>query len=284
MLKRLLPLLKAAWLILVIITVCAYIFRNVDTIVTLLREIPIERLLMSVSLALIGRLLIAQLARVATSNIGWLPSYRDMLYMMGTSELGKYLPGGVWHFLGRAAYYRSANLPATDLTQALIFENLSLVLSALLAGSCFLISYAHIPLMNKLLLISVVILIWFCILWIMLRQQENLKSLPILKLFLLQWAIWLAFSLSFIFVLPDIAYQDNLFLALGAFPIGWLLGFLTPFAPGGVGTREIVLIALLLPSFGSETTLVFVAFHRLLWVILELLLGLFVIVWGRTAV
>lgn len=281
MFKRLLPIIKYAWLLLVFVAVCLYIFRNFDSIVSLLQTIPIERLSLSMGLMLIGRLLIAQLARVATSRIGWHTSYREMLYMMGTSELGKYLPGGVWHFVGRAAYYRAANVPASHLTRALVYENLSLVISSLLLGSSFLILYSIIPLIYKLLVLSIIIVVWLCVLWIMSPQQERMKNFFLIKLFFLQCCIWLAFSFSFIFIFPDTAFKGNLLLGLGVFPIGWLVGFLTPFAPGGVGTREIILVAFLLPIFNPEIVLILVAFHRLLWVILELLLGFFVLVWGR---
>jgi glycosyltransferase 2 family protein len=282
--KHLLQFLKLSWLVLIFAAVLAYILRNYTNIVILIREVALYRLLFSMILLLIGRLLIAQLARLATANMGWLPSYRNMLYMMATSELGKYLPGGVWHFAGRAAYYRGAKLSTVNVTRALVFENVSLITSAALSASILLILYPVMPVITKLVVISVLLLIWLSILWIMQRHYEGIKFARIVSMFFLQCGIWLAFSLSFMFVLPTMAVQDNLFLAVGAFPFGWLVGFLTPFAPGGIGTREITLVALLLPILSPEAILVFVAFHRLLWVILELLLGLIVVIWGRGSV
>src|SRR2546422_9349251 len=39
--------------------------------------------------------------------------------------------------------------------------------------------------------------------------------------------------------------------AIGAFTLGYILGLLALFAPGGVGVRELVLVGLLAPFLGS---------------------------------
>ena len=41
------------------------------------------------------------------------------------------------------------------------------------------------------------------------------------------------------------------FFLLGAYTFAWLIGFLVPFAPSGLGAREATLIALLAPSVGA---------------------------------
>jgi uncharacterized membrane protein YbhN (UPF0104 family) len=40
-------------------------------------------------------------------------------------------------------------------------------------------------------------------------------------------------------------------MAIGAFTLGYILGLLALFAPGGVGVRELVLVGLLAPFLGS---------------------------------
>jgi len=50
-------------------------------------------------------------------------------------------------------------------------------------------------------------------------------------------------------LLPDTSLP--LTTAIGAFTLGYILGLLALFAPGGVGVRELVLVGLLAPFLGS---------------------------------
>jgi glycosyltransferase 2 family protein len=64
---------------------------------------------------------------------------------------------------------------------------------------------------------------------------------------------WLTYGLAFWLlargILPGAALP--LTTAAGAFALGYLLGMLALFAPGGVGVRELVLVGLLTPHLGS---------------------------------
>jgi uncharacterized membrane protein YbhN (UPF0104 family) len=57
--------------------------------------------------------------------------------------------------------------------------------------------------------------------------------------------------------------------AIGAFTLGYILGVLALFAPGGVGVRELVLIGLLAPFLGSGGAVAVSIASRLLLTVLE---------------
>src|SRR3989475_142463 len=57
--------------------------------------------------------------------------------------------------------------------------------------------------------------------------------------------------------------------AVAAFPLGYVLGLLALFAPGGVGVRELVLIGLLAPFLGSGSALAVSLASRVLLTVLE---------------
>src|SRR5260370_31142101 len=57
--------------------------------------------------------------------------------------------------------------------------------------------------------------------------------------------------------------------AIGAFTLGYILGVLALFAPGGVGVRELVLIGLLAPFLGSGGAVAVSVASRLLLTGLE---------------
>jgi hypothetical protein len=57
--------------------------------------------------------------------------------------------------------------------------------------------------------------------------------------------------------------------ATGVFTAGYLIGLLALFAPGGVGVREAVLVALLTPALGSGGAIVLSVASRMLLTVTE---------------
>ena len=62
--------------------------------------------------------------------------------------------------------------------------------------------------------------------------------------------------------------------AIGAFTLGYVLGLLALFAPGGVGVRELVLIGLLAPFLGSGAAVAVSVASRVLLTLTEALAAL----------
>src|SRR5438093_10890795 len=64
---------------------------------------------------------------------------------------------------------------------------------------------------------------------------------------------WLAYGLAFWLLARGLGLPPTLPLATatGVFALGYILGLLALFAPGGVGVRELVFIGLLTPALGS---------------------------------
>ena len=62
--------------------------------------------------------------------------------------------------------------------------------------------------------------------------------------------------------------------AIGAFTLGYILGLLALFAPGGVGVRELVLVGLLAPFLGSGGAVAVSVASRVLLTLTEALAAL----------
>ena len=272
--KQILQAVKSLWLILIFAAVGLYIAGNFDEIVAQFSSLSLSRVVLVLVLIVVGRLLLVRLSLESVGLVGWSPPYRRMLLINSLSQLAKYLPGGVWHFVGRAGYYHSDGLTLPDVTRAMVMENVWLVSSAGFVGSILMIVYVG----GAFSIFAVLILMfsWFIILLIITRRYTpQISIIRVSEMLLLQWAIWLILSASFVVILPQTPTPATLPLVLGAFLIGWLVGFLALFAPGGFGIREGVLVALLLPLLSSSETLDFALLHRLLWTVAELLLGIF---------
>ena len=167
----------------------------------------------------------------------------------------------------------------------MVIENLWLFSAAFFTGTlallfsnsrqaCDYLPFICNPLFRVILSVALPFL-WFLALMLFGRLilKRNLSARTVLFLMLEQTAAWLFFGISLWLVFPAGSGSDFLLSAVSAFCVSWLAGYAVFFAPGGIGVREAALAFLLSAFFPAETVAIFAAIHRLLWVLIELLLG-----------
>jgi uncharacterized membrane protein YbhN (UPF0104 family) len=66
----------------------------------------------------------------------------------------------------------------------------------------------------------------------------------------------------------------KVFVIISGFVISWLLGYVMPGAPGGIGIRESIMVLLFSPYFGKENALFAAIIYRLITIIADV--GVFV--------
>ena len=274
MTAKLLRLVKWLWLVLVAGAVVRYLWAHWDEVGPQLRTIALPRLALAAALLIASKLLLVFLSQQSVAIAGHSVPYRRMFTINALSQLAKYLPGGIWHFVGRAGYYHADGLPLRAVTQAMIVENLWLVFSAFMAGvSSLLLYYADGWRLGVAL--AGLIAVWWAVLWLIrLRfsgQRDWRASLGTLGL---QVLIWGLVGVSLWTVLPTLDGWRAGSLAIGAFCISWVIGYVALFAPGGIGVREAAMTALLAPVLPAHDALLYAAIHRFLWVAAELTLGI----------
>jgi hypothetical protein len=86
-----------------------------------------------------------------------------------------------------------------------------------------------------------------------------------------QIGIWMLFGLSFWLVFPPQA--GFMMPVVGAFSLSWVAGYVAFFAPGGIGIREVLLTVILGGVFASQEVAIYATIHRVLWVLMEILVG-----------
>lgn len=274
--QRALKLLKNAWLIGLFGVVLLYLASNLGDAVQQLARLNAAQIIVSVGLLLLGRLLLFEHARRALLSAAHPLPYRAFFPVIALAHLTRYLPGGIWHFVGQGAYYRAQGVPLARVGRVLLLENLWLLLSSGLFASALLILAQTPDGVWALLLWPLVWVLLLRLLAQVLTQRIGWRFS--LRLMGLQALMWLAFGASFALLLPAV----DALLLMGAFVAAWLVGFVTVFAPGGLGTREATLVIILLAVLPANETFVLALVHRLLWVSAELLLGLLA-VWVRRA-
>lgn len=284
--KKWLNVVKWLWTVIVIAGVAWYFSKNSQASIAYIKNISILQFLLSVALLVVGKLFLAEMSRLSVLSESWKPSFGKMFHLYSTIQLSKYLPGGVWHFVGRFGVYRVNGLDNREAGQSILVENIWLLSSAILFGAMVcatnrgLLDFIGFP-SSALLQVGLILLLlaaWVAVNVISARVllKRRLEGGALLRQMLIQSAVWVFIGLSFFALLPPrIMNLETATLSMGAFAIGWALGYVTIFAPSGIGIREVVITAILATYILPQEAAIYAALSRLVWVVTEVGLSIF---------
>lgn len=206
------------------------------------------------------------------------------------TNLAKYLPGNVWHFVGRVKFLRDYGTPTGVAITGVVLEPLLMCVAAL---AIVLVSLPS-TLIQLVILIAVLVALHPRVLnpvlkWLAtakLKQANKLKETDVQttanipKLSRYPWRSLLG-EIGFVvfrgigFILCFMALYSvgvsDVWTLVGAFSLGWLMGLVVPGAPGGLGVFEATVLAVLTPQFPAAIVLGAVALYRLNSTLAELL-------------
>ncbi len=275
------------WIIAVILAGSIYLITNWEKMIEFFAKVPKLNLLYSALFIIFGKFCLFLLAKYSLEREGFPLPFQHVFFIVATTQLGKYIPGGVWHFVGRYNAYQNEEISLKKSTKAMISENLWLLSGALMVGAMFGLHsqlgedfLAGIGLSNQfpfLILYSIIIfLLWILILIsyeaILQRKFPSIKVMRLVKLILIQTSTWVLLGVSFLLIFPMSTFSlipDAVF----GFAISWAIGYVAIFAPGGIGIREGALVWIFSRLFLSEDILIYSTVHRFLYVAVEFLLG-----------
>jgi uncharacterized membrane protein YbhN (UPF0104 family) len=206
--------------------------------------------------------------------------------VMFIGQLGKYVPGAVWAVAAQVELARDYDIPRRrSVTASLVGMATTLVVGLVVAGVMLPLTSAHAarhywwvlaitPFAVACLYPPV---IKFCLdLVLKIVHQapiEKAVSLPGMAR-ALAWTTlgWLLFGAHAWLLISEFAGRGAhvLALSLGAYALAWSVGFLIIVFPGGIGPREIALIAVLAPVMPSASALVIALASRVVMTIGDL--------------
>ncbi|GGD34289.1 lysylphosphatidylglycerol synthase domain-containing protein [Pseudoxanthomonas indica] len=202
------------------------------------------------------------------------------------SQFAKYLPGNVGHHVGRVLLAQRAGLPAQLVVGSLLVDSLMVVLAALLCSlPCYPLIWAlasqRVALSGTWLLVILGCLLTAgAVAWLtrahwlkagalarLVSILANPKSFPLLGqgigLYCISFLLGgLALSLLLGSLAPSVSPWSVLPEVVGVYAAAWLLGFLIPGAPAGLGIREACLLVGLAPIAGHDVALLAAALLR----------------------
>ena len=277
---------KPVWTVAVFVTAGWFLRTRADVIWDRLAELSVARIIAALLLLILAKIVLVDIVRRSIAAVGYQWGSRHVAYMTMTSQLAKYLPGGIWHLVERAGMYNRHGMSLGTGSRAILLEQTWLLVSA----GCFGGALAWAGLGASLFLpewlperltpfigLAVLAPIWVVATFTSLRLAGGtLPRWPALTTNLAEQAgVWTLMGLSFWALLPQGNTIATAMTAVGAFALAWAAGYVAVFAPGGIGVREAALVVTLSPLLPSEQAAAAALVSRVIWTGAELFLGAF---------
>ncbi len=163
--------------------------------------------------------------------------YITTFYFFAKTEIAKYLPGNIFHFVGRQALASKMGISQKDMAKANFFTTLMLCSATVL--SAFLMALPSGEITDSLLLLGGVVTLGSIAFILFIYSSFSIIE-KLIMLFHLTLSISLQgimLSIVIFKLLPETTF--SLLIAMAAiYVLSWLVGFITPGASGGLGVRE----------------------------------------------
>ncbi|MEE4194722.1 MAG: hypothetical protein V2J07_05965 [Anaerolineae bacterium] len=284
-----LEIIKWIWITAVFAAVTLYVVNNFAVVQSYFSEIHWSRFLVALVLIILGKQLAMFASRLTLEGERVKMNLWEFFSIYNLTQLGKYLPGGVWQYVGRYGTYRTKEMNAKSSLRAMLTEILWQISTAVLVGGIFLLSFNRglLELIGLTLTrrVAVALMVGMILVWCagMLVIQRYVQSLEffdarlILRVAAYFLPAWVALGISFGMLFPNV---DGQVLGIGiqGFTLSWAAGFAAFFTPGGLGVRELVMTALYSGTIYAAVVPVIASVHRVLWTLSELLVGLVIVI------
>lgn len=209
---------------------------------------------------------------------GWLLqafgcSIRPISYhsIYGRSQITKYLPGNIFHYVGRQVLGHQAGCPHAALLGATLLETVGLVFVSSLLGltsAMYYESWWVTETLSQAMQFGPVIL-FMIIIGVVLSRLWHSKPKPrfIWTTLIGAGLLYTIYFASVGTILLELVIEitdtiPSIGRLVGGFALIWLIGFITPGAPGGIGVRELLLTLFLTPQVGEHFSLLIAGLFR----------------------
>ncbi len=225
-----------------------------------------------------GAPLLALAWRNMLSGLGIHRTWRELFGIAGITQFAKYIPGNIAQYVGRAGMALARGIPARPLAVTMFLETLLVIAAGIVMGvGTGLLSEVGLRAVHRhafqLALIAAVIVLAIIGLLVFRRMAPSLlrrfaprhaqaldgSLLPsqasLAQAFVLYCTMYVGMGLGLTllarFLFPDAPHDYWLLIAV--FALAWVVGFVTPGAPGGLGVREGLMLLMLAPVYGSAS-------------------------------
>jgi glycosyltransferase 2 family protein len=215
---------------------------------------------------------------VLLTAFGARPSFMAAERQLLISQIGKYIPGNVAQYVGRAAMAIGAGMPAAIVGIALVTETAAIILGGIISVAISIAiapeqadrAISLLPDVSTLGWIAAgiaALLLLLLIFHLVSRRWRRFEKLPNIRWGHMLFAIALYTCALLLLggslnLIAGALSPVPLSLTIVVFSAAWIAGLATPGAPGGLGVRETVIALGLAPFMGGAAALSTALLHR----------------------
>jgi hypothetical protein len=213
---------------------------------------------------------------------------RELFGIVGVTQFAKYVPGNVAQYIGRVGMSLGRGIPARPLAVTLILETLLVIAAAVVVGvgagamsdiglQVLRLHGAQITLIAVLVVMAIIGLLAVRRFAPALLRRVAPRYAPALdgallppqgslsRAFVLYCAIYLVSGSGMILLARLLVpgAPHDYWLLISVFALAWVVGFITPGAPGGLGVREALMVLMLAPAYTAASASVLVIALRI---------------------
>jgi hypothetical protein len=225
-----------------------------------------------------GAPLLALAWRSMLSGLGIYRTWRELFGIAGITQFAKYIPGNVAQYIGRVGMSLARGIPARPLAVTMFLETLLVIAAGIImgvgTGSLSEVGLrtvhrhgAQLALFAAVVVSAVIGLLVFRRMAPPLLRRFAPRYAPALdgsllpsqaslaQAFMLYCAMYVGMGVGLTllaqFLLPGAPHDYWLLIAV--FALAWVVGFVTPGAPGGLGVREGLMLLMLAPVYSTAS-------------------------------
>jgi hypothetical protein len=161
----------------------------------------------------------------------------------------RYVPGGIWHTVGRIAVFRDMDIGQRDISIFVFLENVLAVCVAFAIGGSLLATIRGLDGWGQIAALSAVCGVVFLLAtpYILslrvIRGDDRFPTRDFVSITIVAAVSWCIAAAAFVIYLsafPGLALQAGPLETAGAYLFSWGVGFISIFAPQGIGIFEVV--------------------------------------------
>jgi uncharacterized membrane protein YbhN (UPF0104 family) len=221
--------------------------------------------------------------------------FLESIAFLNTSNLFKYIPGKLWVYTVQIALMTKKNIAKS----LVLYVNFVCLLCVIIVSTIYGLYYLFfclkiLPMRISILLFGFLILVDFAFImwntsvinWLIIKINKFFKR-EILPIKIEKWLIlyiqflylvaWIPPGIGAYFLAKGIGLavaSSDMFALISSMSVSWIIGYIAIFTPGGLGVREGIMF-LMLKQFSNVKTALFLPLAtRLIYIIVELLLGI----------
>ncbi len=289
--KKLRHILNIAFMLLVLIFIVRYSILHREQIGAALMEIKLRVLIFCFLLLIVGKFFLASNMYQSIRLTGKKLHPAECINIYNMSQLGKYIPGTIFMFVGRVGLLRNVGIDGTTMRNSMIYE------FALIVGSAFVYGISVILCVRTSSLLAIfgryhTALIIFAFMGVVVagtaffiwrKRGFAIASFPKLTWYrsiviaLISFFIWTFIGLSYVTLtstyFPETLHATQIVYITGLYALAYAIGFCVPIAPAGIGVREGVIVLGLTAILPTEAAILSVTLHRVMYFIVDVILG-----------